>query len=398
MKKSKILSLLLVAIVIIASIALFAACTDEDVVIPESGAFGTVLNNVDGTVTVYDYDGEPFTFTPGTIQRIVNLWPANTSGALALGAEPYFVARVAGMLTPWQALMFPDYAALTAEVPAAAGPANVEGLMTLEPDLIIGHPSNVAVLKELDYNGYKLPVVNINFTTYDEMKITYKVLGEILGGRVKENANAWGDMLVANIKRISDGLAGVTARPVTYYTAGGVDFAATMGMSALAQSNVVNEWTVAAGGTHWQKYLLDKGIPSTSFLSGQSVNVEFFSTELPDKIFIGGGQKQALIDILAGTSQSPWTGIAVEIGVENCVFMPYALFDWGRFGAESALQILWAARELHPTIFADHTKSTYIDMTAETIAFYKDFVGFEGMNTGYAERILSGLQPNGTIY
>ena len=173
--------------------------------------------------TVYDAERLPFTFKKGSIKRIINLWPANTSGILALGAEEFFVAKLSMTPPPWQAEMFPKYAALEAQVGVGqSGLSNAEALMKLEPDLIIGHPSSISNLRGLEYRGKKLPLINVNFNTYQEMKVTYGVIGKILGGRVDRNAEIWGKLLQANIDRIAKGLKKTSVRPVVYYSSGGL--------------------------------------------------------------------------------------------------------------------------------------------------------------------------------
>ncbi len=362
---------------------------DLDTSVP--GSYGYVEENGD-RITVYDYDGIPFTFTRGSVKRIINLWPANTAGALALGAEPFFVAKLSGMITPWQKLMFPDYAAIEASFAPASGTASVEALMALEPDLIIGHPTNVATLRTATYKDEPLPVININFNTYQEMKVTYRVLGVILGGDVQRRAEAWGKMLQDNIDRVQKGLATTSIRPVVYYTSGGASGLNTT-MASRATSVVMNEWTSYAGGKYWPEVMrvLNRNI----FASGSLVNVEMILKYPPQKIFIGGGRNEAVDAVLADTdpSTNPWAGVIADLGPDNVTYMPYALFDWGRFGAESALQILWAAVHIHPEIFADPANPNFIDMAAETKKFYADFVGYP-ISDAHVDDILNGRDPS----
>lgn len=363
---------------------------DLDTSVP--GSYGYVEEKGD-QITIYDYDGVPFTFTKGSIRRIINLWPANTAGALALGAEPFFIAKLSGMITPWQKLMFPDYAALENSFAPASGTASVEALMALNPDLIIGHPTNAATLRTVTYNGEKLPVININFGTYQEMKVTYRVLGTILGGEVQRRGEAWGRMLQDNIDRVQKGLEGRTVRPVVYYTSGGAGGLNTT-MSSSANSVVMNEWTSYAGGKYWPEVM--RVLRKNIFKSGSTVNMEMILRYPPQKIFIGGGIHEAVESVLSNTDPAvnPWAGIIADLGPENISYIPYALFDWGRFGAESAVQILWAAVHTHPDIFADPKSPHYIDIKAETKSFYRDFVGYD-ISDSHVEDILNGRPPGG---
>ena len=67
---------------------------------------------------------------------------------------------------------------------------------------------------------------------------------------------------------------------------------------------------------------------------------------------------------------------------------PAGVFSWDRYGAEGALQILWAAKTLHPELFKD------VDIAAETKKFYKEFLHYDlsDKEVGY---ILNGLDPEG---
>ena len=375
---------------------------DIDTSVP--GNYGYYSEDGD-SATIYDADGQPFTFKKGSVKRIINLWPAHTTGMLALGAEEFFVARLGGMTTPWQALMFPSYAALEAEVVGGqAGISNAEALMALEPDLIIGHPSIIANLRGIEYGGNKLPVLNVYFSTYQEMKVSYRVIGKVLGGRVERNAEAWGKLLQANIDRIAKGLEKTSVRPVVYYASGGASgLGATMpsAMSSLTPSRapstgnasiVMNEWTGYAGGKYWPNLM--RALRREAVSGQTSVNMELLLKYPPQKIFIGGGRNADTDAVLADKdiSSNPWAGIIADLGPDNIKYIPYALFDWGRFGAESVLQLLWAAGNLHPDIFADPASPDYIDLFRETKDFYTNFAGYP-ISDRQVEDILNALPP-----
>ena len=48
------------------------------------GSYGYYSED-DEYATIYDADERPFTFRKGSIKKIINLWPANVAGILALG-------------------------------------------------------------------------------------------------------------------------------------------------------------------------------------------------------------------------------------------------------------------------------------------------------------------------
>jgi len=344
--------------------------------------------------TVYDADGIPFTFKKGSIKRIINLWPSNTSGMLALGAEEFFIARLGVLASPWQEVMFPRYAALKEQVGAAQGSSanNAEALMALKPDLIIGNQSSVEGLRDIEYGGQKLPVINVYFNTYQEMKVTFRVIGKILGGRVEENAETWGNMLQANIDRVAKGLERTGVRPVVYYSSGGIGgMNATMPMMG-SGTVVMNEWTGYAGGKYWPGLM--RALRNEDAVSQTSVSMELILKYPPQKMFIGGG-RQPLDEILADVDggSNPWAGIIADMGADNVTYVPFVLFGWDRFGAESVLQILWAARHIHPDIFADPASPDYIDIQGETKNFYAGLTGYP-ITDAQVEDILNGMPPS----
>ena len=65
---------------------------------------------------------------------------------------------------------------------------------------------------------------------------------------------------------------------------------------------------------------------------------------------------------------------------------PVGTFNWDRYSAEEALQILWAAKQFHPEQFKD------VDLVKETREFYSTFYGYQ-LTEDDAQRILAGQNP-----
>jgi ABC-type Fe3+-hydroxamate transport system substrate-binding protein len=97
---------------------------------------------------------------------------------------------------------------------------------------------------------------------------------------------------------------------------------------------------------------------------GRPVTMEQVAAWNPDVIIVGsapnGRNRQAILD------DPRWRDIkAVEDGK---VFVnPSGAYLWDRHSAEAALQVLWAAKTLHPDRFAD------LDIEKETKAFYAKY-------------------------
>ena len=97
---------------------------------------------------------------------------------------------------------------------------------------------------------------------------------------------------------------------------------------------------------------------------GRPVTMEQVAAWNPDVIIVGTApnqqNRQAILD------DPRWRQIkAVR---EGKVFAnPSGAYLWDRHSAEAALQVLWAAKLLHPALFAD------LDMKLETKRFYAKF-------------------------
>ncbi|WAH61699.1 hypothetical protein LZ023_39255 (plasmid) [Pseudomonas silvicola] len=65
---------------------------------------------------------------------------------------------------------------------------------------------------------------------------------------------------------------------------------------------------------------------------------------------------------------------------------PAGVFPWDRYGTEVALQIQWAAKQLHPALFPQ------LDLVSATQAFYQQFYDYS-LTANDAQRILQALPP-----
>ena len=115
------------------------------------------------------------------------------------------------------------------------------------------------------------------------------------------------------------------------------------------------------------------------------LNAEEIININPDVIIIGRAKSPKAIEevyankVYAGTN---------AVKTKKVFVNPAGVFSWDRYGAEGALQILWAAKTLHPDLFKD------LDIVAQTKKFYKDFLHYDltDKEVGY---ILNGLDPEG---
>ena len=140
-------------------------------------------------------------------------------------------------------------------------------------------------------------------------------------------------------------------------------------------NTIIDEWIRVAGGQN----AVSKAGNMLEINAEEIININ------PDVIIIGRAKAPEILkklyedQVYAGTNAVKNKKVYVN---------PAGVFSWDRYGAEGALQILWAVKTLHPELFKD------VDIAAETKKFYKEFLHYDlsGKEVGY---ILNGLDPEG---
>ena len=115
------------------------------------------------------------------------------------------------------------------------------------------------------------------------------------------------------------------------------------------------------------------------------INAKEIPNMNPDVIIIGRAKAP---EILQKTYENPIYVGTKAVKNKRVYVNPTGFFSWDRYGAEGALQILWAAKILHPENFKD------LDIAAETKKFYKKFLHYE-LSDDEVNYILNGLDPEG---
>jgi iron complex transport system substrate-binding protein len=103
----------------------------------------------------------------------------------------------------------------------------------------------------------------------------------------------------------------------------------------------------------------------------------------PDVIIVGTAPNEA--NRRAILADPRWSQIkAVRTG--RVFVNPSGVYLWDRHSAEAALQVLWAAKTLHPARFPD------LDLRKETKAFYAKFFDHTLTDADY-DRIMRAAAP-----
>ncbi len=287
---------------------------------------------------------------PALVRRVADPWPANNALVLMLGGADKLVATSAqARRQPWLRKLYPRID----QVPAAfnaAGDVNIETLIGAQPDVILMAYGG-ALPKWLDaMQAYHIPVVLMSNESLKDLRTTVRTTGEVLGEHESEIAQQYlryFDDNVRRVTRITDKLP-ESARPKVLHTA-------TAGILTVdGRESVIDDWIRIAGGVNAADVV---GL-------ARPVTMEQVAAWNPDVIIVGTApneqNRQAILD------DPRWSQIkAVRDG--KVLINPSGAYLWDRHSAEAALQVLWAAKQLHPAQFSD------IDMSRETKLFYARF-------------------------
>ena len=292
---------------------------------------------------------------PYQVNRVVDLWPANHGMVLLLGGADKLVGTVAmAQKQPWLQKLYPRIKSLpvVANIP---NDVNIETLLSLHPDVILmsyagGMPSWMDKVAAVH-----IPVVLMPAVTFDDIKATILLTGEVLGPKQAAAGRDFAKYYQDNIDRVRAVTAAIPKerRPKVLHS---------MQSGVLAIDGVdslIDNWINIAGGTNAAFDV--KGL-------GKIVTLEQVIKWNPDVIICGTAPNMANRRKIMTDPQ--WSGIkAVKNG--QVYANPSGVYLWDRHSAEGALQILWAAKLLHPEKFRD------LNLKKETVAFFGRFFHYK---------------------
>jgi iron complex transport system substrate-binding protein len=287
---------------------------------------------------------------PATVNRVADPWPANNAMVLMLGGAGKLVATSGQARNqPWLRKLYPRID----QVPAAfdtAGEVNVETLIGAQPDVILMAYGGTLPHWKTAVDAYRIPIVMLPNGSLEGLKTTVRMTGEILGLRESQAAAEYIRYFDENIRRVTRVTSKMaqSERPKVLHTA-------TPGILVVdGRESVIDDWITVAGGVNAADVV---GL-------GRPVTMEQVAAWNPDVIIVGTApnqqNRQAILD------DPRWSQIkAVKDG--KVFANPSGAYLWDRHSAEAALQVLWAAKLLHPAEFKD------LDVGAETKRFYANF-------------------------
>ena len=284
---------------------------------------------------------------PATVKRVADAWHANNAMVLMLGGADKLVATtVQAQRQPWLRKLYPRIDRVAAAF-NAAGDLNVETLIGTRPDVILMAYDGSLPKWSAAVEAFHVPIVLMPNTSLEGLKTTARITGTVLGPREAEVAEDYIRYFDANIRRVrreTERLAANQRPKVLHTSSAGI-------LTVDGLDTVIDDWIRIAGGRN----------AADVVGNGRPVTLEQVAVWDPDVIIVGTApnqqNRQAILE------DPRWREIkAVKTGK---VFVnPTGAYLWDRHSAEAALQVLWAAKTIHPELFAD------LDIKRETINFY----------------------------
>jgi len=306
---------------------------------------------------------------PFHVTRIADPWHANNAMVLMLGGADKIVATSAqAQKQPWLRRLYPRID----QVPAAfnaAGDVNMETLIGVRPDVILMAYDGALPQWAAAVDSYHIPIVLMPNSSLSDLKTTARMTGEVLGERESQIAAEYVRYFDDNIRRVTQVTSQLppSERPKVLHTASaGI-------LTVDGRHTVIDDWIRVAGAVN----------AADVVGNGRPVTMEQVAAWDPDVIIVGTApnqqNRQAILD------DPRWRQIkAVRDGK---VFVnPSGAYLWDRHSAEAALQVLWAAKTLHPGKFAD------LDVGKETRTFYARYF-HHALNDRELNSILNATAP-----
>jgi iron complex transport system substrate-binding protein len=306
---------------------------------------------------------------PFHVARIADPWHANNAMVLMLGGADKIVATSAqAQKQPWLRKLYPRID----QVPAAfnaAGDVNMETLIGVRPDVILMAYDGTLPQWAAAVDAYHIPMVLMPNSSLSDLKTTARMTGEVLGERESQIAAEYIRYFDDNIRRVTQVTSQLppSERPKVLHTASaGI-------LTVDGRHTVIDDWIRVAGGVN----------AADIMGNGRPVTMEQVAAWDPDVIIVGTApnqhNRQAILD------DPRWRQIkAVRDG--RVFANPSGAYLWDRHSAEAALQVLWAAKTLHPGKFVD------LDVGKETRAFYARYF-HRALNDRELNSILNATAP-----
>ncbi|WP_276724243.1 ABC transporter substrate-binding protein [Pantoea septica] len=301
---------------------------------------------------------------PHPARRIADAWYAHHSLLMTLGAGDLIVATVNHPADrPW---MFKVQPSLNQALQARGKTFSSEALVARGVDAIFVPAQDPDAIS---YRQAAIPTLSMRFNDVASMKRSLLTTARVVGTpQAQRRALAYNRYLDAQIAAVSAQTASLSEaqRPRVLH------IQSLRPLKVDGSQTLIDSWIRLAGGRN-----------AAAEVTGnmKEVSPEQVIAWDPDVIIIGAGAGR----LEASPYAALFSGLKA-VKQHRVLQNPSGVFPWDRYGTEVALQILWAAKQLHPQRFAR------LDLIAATRRFYQRFYDYP-LRADEAERVLAGLPP-----
>lgn len=325
-------------------------------------ALGVPTVQAASTKTVTDMSGEKVK-VPKKVKKVADLWHANNQVVLLLGGQKKLVATTAMIQKqPWFVEVYPGIEKVTA--PYSGAELQVEELTKTKPDVVIASDEPTIQAAK----SAKIPAVNAMYDDFAGLKRSVTLTADVLGGQAPKIAKTYNKELDKNIAYVKKQVGESKTKPSVLHIVGASDLLQVDGTKS-----IVNEWIQAAGG---QNAITAEGNKITT-------TAEEIIKADPDVIIIGQTTTKNARKVLKNDARFA----DLKAVKANKVYgNPQGTFPWDRYSAEEALQVLWAAKLIHPKAMKS------VNMNQKTRQFYQKYYDYD-LSKAQAKLILAGKDP-----
>lgn len=301
---------------------------------------------------------------PAEVHRIADGWYAHHELLMTLGAGSRIVATVNhAQSMPWMFKVLPSLNDATAVNGTAF---NVETLLENQVDLVF---TTTGDTQALAYEQAGLPVMRMGFSDLPGLQRSLLDTAQALGGAgPMARAKAYNQYLDQQQAAVQAQVAGLSdeQRPRVLH------IASINPLKVDGSDTLIDDWIQLAGGRN-----------AAIGLKGnlQVVSAEQVLAWQPDVIILAANAGD-----IGQAAEAPLLQQLTAVQQGHVLRNPAGVFPWERYGTEVALQLTWAAQQLHPQLF------TGVDMVAQTRDFYRRFFDYK-LSHDEARLILQGLPP-----
>lgn len=318
----------------------------------------------DAPRTLRDVTGHVLTL-PAEPRRLGTPGISMVSLIVALGGKDALSAITPEVrANPWLHRVLPRVAQLPTPFSRPAG-VNLEALLASQVNLAVLWGPSEALTRKLEAVG--VSVVHLDYATAAQFIRNVQVLGQAMGRQPGQRADALIAYYTANRQRVAQALRGLpdSARPRVYY-------ASIAPLHTEGGDTLVDAWIHEAGGVN---------VATADGLRGDGqVNLEDVLRWNPDTIItLYPEQKRRILE------DARWKTVAA-VRAGRVFVCPGGVNAWCTRAAEATMQVLWAAKTLHPE------RLTEVDIGQEARRFYQQFYDYP-LSAGELALILRGEAP-----